>query len=38
MYEKNGIYPGMELIISHETSKYPMNTRTIEHLIEKYLV
>lgn len=38
MYERNGIFPGKELILSHETSKYPMNPKNVEHLIEKYLL
>lgn len=36
MYEKNGIYPGVNLFITHETSKYPLNTRVLEELIRKW--
>jgi hypothetical protein len=38
MYEKNGIYPGTELLLSHETSKHPLNLRNLEYMIEKYLI
>ena len=38
MYERNGFFPGTELIISYETSKHPMNPKNVEHLIEKYLL
>lgn len=37
MYEKNNIFPGDKLILSHETSKHPMNPRSIERLILQYL-
>lgn len=37
MYEKNNIFPGDKLILSHETSKHPLNPRSIEKLILQYL-
>lgn len=36
-YEKNDIFPGDKLILSHETFKYPINSRNIEKIISKYL-
>lgn len=37
MYEKNDIFPGDKLILSHETLKYPLNSRNIEKLIFQFL-
>lgn len=37
-YEMNGIFPGTELILTHETSMQPIRTRIIEKTIEKYLL
>ena len=37
MYEKNGIFPGDKLILSHESLKYPMNTKSVEKLVYQYL-
>ena len=37
MYEKNDIFPGKKLILSHETLKKPINTRNIEKIIYQYL-
>lgn len=37
MYEKNGIFPGDKLILSHESLKYPTNTKSVEKLIYQYL-
>ena len=34
-YERNGIYLGVNLFITHETSKIPLNTRTLDGLIRK---
>lgn len=36
-YEKNGIYPGQNLIITFETSSYPINIKIIEEMIAKTL-
>ena len=38
MYERNDIFPGDTLILTHETLKYPLNSRNIEKMILKYLV
>lgn len=32
-YEKNGIYPGQNLILTFETSKCPLNIRVVENMI-----
>ena len=37
-YERSGIFPGEQLIISMETSKIPLSVKDIERLIEKYLL
>ena len=37
MYEKNDIFPGKKLILSHETMKNPLSTTHIEKLIMHYL-
>lgn len=37
MYEKNDIFPGDKLIITHETLKQPINSKNIEKIIEQYL-
>jgi len=36
-YEKNGYYPGSQLILTYETSSYPIRTKLIEELISHYL-
>lgn len=36
-YEKNGIFPGDRLILTHETLKSPMNSKIIEKTIYQYL-
>lgn len=36
-YEKNNIFPGDKLILSHETLQYPIDLRNIERLIFQYL-
>ena len=35
-YERNDIFPGERLILTHETSKNPLNMRVVEELIKKY--
>lgn len=35
-YEKNGIFPGHQLILTHETSKKPINSKLIESIIMEY--
>lgn len=37
-YTKNGMLPGDKLIVTHETSKRPLETATIEKVIQKYLI
>lgn len=38
VYEKNGYFPGHNLIISHETSANPINTKIIDELIKTYIL
>ncbi len=37
-YEANGIFPGDQLVITHETMKNPLSTRQIKMVIEHYLL
>ena len=37
-YEKNGIYMGMNLFFTYETSKKPLNTRALDDFIRKVFV
>ena len=38
LYETNGIIQGKNLIITYETSKIPLNMRTVDKLIKTYLL
>lgn len=33
-YERNGIYPGVNLFFTHETSKQPLNTRVLDGMLK----
>ncbi len=35
LYEKNGLYLGENLFFTHETSKYPLNTRVLDEMLRK---
>ena len=37
-YEKNGIYMGINLFFTYETSKKPLNTRVLDDFIRKVFV
>lgn len=37
-YQKNNIFPGKQLILTHETSNCPMNSKIIEMAIQTYLM
>lgn len=37
-YERNGIFPGEKLLLTFETSKYPLNIKLVEQMITKYLM
>ena len=37
-YQKNGIYPGENLILTFETSDMPLSTRTIQEMVRRFLV
>lgn len=34
-YERNGIYPGINLFFTHETSKMPLNTRVLDGMLKE---
>lgn len=34
-YEKNGIYLGVKLFITHETKQYPLSTKALDGLVKK---
>lgn len=34
-YEKNGIYLGVNLYVTHETSRNPLNTRVLDRMLKK---
>ena len=34
-YERNGIYPGVKLFFTHETSKMPLNTRALDGMLKE---
>lgn len=36
-YQKNGIYPGEQLILTFETEQSILNQKIVEGLVEKYL-
>jgi len=36
-YEKSGIFPGEQLLMTYETSKYPLNITVVEQIIHRYL-
>ena len=38
IYERNEILLGESLILLHETSNYPLNTRVLRSYIETYLI
>ncbi|MBE5877347.1 MAG: hypothetical protein E7290_10730 [Lachnospiraceae bacterium] len=35
LYEKNGLYLGETFFFTHETSKYPLNTRALDEMLRK---
>ena len=36
-YERNGFFPGENLILTYETTTQPLNTKTIQRMIDHYL-
>lgn len=38
LYEENEIYPGERLILTFETEKEVLNTRTVQQLVSRYLL
>lgn len=37
-FEKNGIFPGKNLILTYETSQHPLNIKIVERLAKEYLM
>lgn len=37
IYEQNGIFPGEQLLITHETKKTPLHRKTVYRMIERFL-
>lgn len=37
-YEKNGIYLGVNLFLTYETSKKPLNARALDEMLKKLWV
>ena len=37
-YEKNGIFPGEKLLLTYETGSHPLNMKTVDNLIQKFLL
>ena len=37
-YAGNGILPGKNLILTHETSQRPLNVKTVQKLIDAFLI
>lgn len=37
-FERNGIFPGEKLILTHETREHPLNMKVVEALIKEYLI
>lgn len=37
-YEKNGIFPGKNLIMTFETKQHPLSMRIVSENIEEFLV
>ena len=38
IYAENGIFPGRQLILTMETQREPLNTRTVDKLIKEFLL
>lgn len=38
LYQENGFFPGKNLIITMETSKKPLSSKVLKHLIKEYLL
>lgn len=37
-YERNGIFQGEKLLLTYETRQHPLNIKTLENLIDKFLI
>jgi hypothetical protein len=38
IYEKNGLMPGKELLLTHETKGHPIQTGIVENMIKSFLL
>lgn len=38
MYQRNDIFPGDSLILTHETGRHPLNVRNVEKLVKHFLL
>jgi hypothetical protein len=38
VYEKNGLMPGKELLLTHETKEHPIQTEIVVNMIKCFLV
>ena len=38
LYEKNGIFPGKNLLVTWESSTHPLNAKQVELLAKEYLL
>ncbi len=38
MLERNGYFPGEQLILTHETSEKPLDIRLVKNMIQRYLI
>ena len=37
LYQQNGIFPGKNLILTYETKKMPINSKTVRLMVEEYM-
>lgn len=37
-FERNGMFPGKNLILTYETRDHPLNVKIVERLVEEYLI
>ena len=37
-YEKNDLFSGEKMLLTFESTRHPLNSRTIERMILKYLI
>ena len=37
-YAKNGIYQGKNLLVTYETSQYPLNMKVVENMLREFVL